>query len=606
VGWVFLNVGSISNQGVDLVNMLPFAPLGRLWARGAAAAALVLSLATSLVAGPFENAIPSDTVVLVNMPNVALMKERMGQTSIANMLNDEAMKPFVDNLMGEVQLLLDTAEQITSISLTEFLSLPTGQVSMAVRMDAENSEAFPFIYFLADCKGNEEKLKDIMTKITSALEENGLSKEMVGDVSVYAIGDAAKRQQIAMAVKGSLLAIGNDPESMNKVIGSIESGSDESLGKSERFMAFRERAGGTGHMEIYADLVRTIEFASDMGQPEIATAVAMLGLNAFESLGVSALFGEDDNDHSVQVLVNTKGTSPIFNLFKMPAKPIKPEAWVPADVAGYGSFNWDVDTFYETLIGMVNAVQPGAMEQVEAMLAGPDPQNPLLNLKNDLIGPLGNRISFINDYIVEESTPNPRFLLAWELENSQKLTELFDRLMTLAGGALPLETTSVNGNTVYTFPLGDLVAAQVDPSQMPFKLGVFGFTITKTHLMLTTHVELLNKCLNTNSGGLAESEIYSTLAKKMPAEVSMMGVSRRDEDGKATWTYLKSGKLAETIRTAMESQSEVGAFLGGIIDALDGSNLPEFEKVQKYFIPSGSYAIMDDKGVKYMSFTPKQ
>jgi hypothetical protein len=193
---------------------------------------------------------------------------------------------------------------------------------MAVRMDAENSEAFPFIYFLADCKGNEEKLKDIMTKITSALEENGLSKEMVGDVSVYAIGDAAKRQQIAMAVKGSLLAIGNDPESMNKVIGSIESGSDESLGKSERFMAFRERAGGTGHMEIYADLVRTIEFASDMGQPEIATAVAMLGLNAFESLGVSALFGEDDNDHSVQVLVNTKGTSPIFNLFKMPAKPI--------------------------------------------------------------------------------------------------------------------------------------------------------------------------------------------------------------------------------------------------------------------------------------------
>lgn len=589
------------------MNMLhPAGIVGRLWARAALVAALVLAPATAVVAAPFENAIPSDTVVFVNLPNVSQLKDGVGQTNIAALFQDEAMKPFVENLMGEVQLLLDTAEQITSISLTEILSLPTGQLSVAIRADAENTEALPYVYFLADCKGNEEKLKEIVGKIVSALEENGLAKEMVGDASVYSVGDAELRQQVVVLVKGSILAIGNDPESLNKVVENAESGSDDSLGKSERFAAFRDRAGGVGHAEVYADLVRSIEFASDMGQPEIATAVAMLGLNAFESLGVSISFGEDGNDHSMQVLVNTRGTSPIFNLFKMPVKPIKPEPWVPADILTYGSFNWDVDTFYETLVGMVNAVQPNAMEQVEQMLAGPDPQNPLLNLKNDLIGPLGNRVTFISDYVVEESKPNPRILLAWELEDSQKLVELFDRLMALAGGALPLETTSVNGNTVYTFPLGDLVAAQVDESQMPFKLGVFGFTITKTHLMLTTHVELLNKCLNQSEGGLVETEAYKMLAAKMPAEVSLMGITRTDEEAKMTWNWIKEGKLAEMLRTAMESQSEVGAFLGGIVDALDGSNLPEFDAVAKYFIPSGSYGIMDDKGFKYMSFTPKK
>jgi hypothetical protein len=105
---------------------------------------------------------------------------------------------------------------------------------------------------------------------------------------------------------------------------------------------------------------------------------------------------------------------------------------------------------------------------------------------------------------------------------------------------------------------------------------------------------------------LVESEAYKAVAAKMPAEVSMIGVTRTDEEAKAAWQALKAGKLAESIRKAMESQEEVGAFLGGIIDALDGSNLPEFDAVSKYFRPSGSYAIQDEKGLKYVGFVPKK
>lgn len=566
------------------------------------AATLATAFAANLIAAPFEKSLPKDAVVLVNIPNVTELKAKIGETNYAEMLHDEAMKPFVDNLTGEVTLLLDTAEQITNISVPEIFALPTGQVSVAVKLNPDNPQGVPHVYFLADCKGKEDSLKDILSKISNALEENGISKETVGDISVYAAGE----QQIGFAVKGSVLAIGNEPESLASVLETLEAGSDDSVGATDRFAAFRDRAGGASHVEVFVDLVRGIELASDMGQPEVATAIAMLGLNAFDAAGITFSFGENDNDMEAQVLVTTKGSSPIFNLFKMPAKPIKPESWVPADVVGYTSFNWDLELFYNTLIEMVNAVQPGAMEQVETMLAGPDPNNPLLNIKTDLIGPLGNRVTLVTDYVVEESTPNPRVLIALELENADKLTELLDRLMALAGGALPLETKSVKGNTVYTFPLGDLVAAQVPEGQMPFKLGVFGFTITKTHFMLTTHVELLDKCLNTTDGGLVESDAYKRLAAKMPASVSLMGVSRDDEQGRASWDYFKSGKLAEAIRQAMESQDEIGAFLGGIIDALDGSNLPEFEKVAKYFVPSGSYAIMDEKGIVYKTFVPKR
>lgn len=575
----------------------------RLWAVLAIVAGL--STVCPATAAPFEKSLPADSLVFFNIANVSDLKTRVSETSLAHLFHDEAMKPFVDGLASEVQVLLDTVEQLTTISVNEMLSLPTGQVSLAVQLDTENPNALPAIYFLADCKGKESSLKDIIGKITTFAEENGIAKEMVGDLTVYTAGDPAQRQQVCYGIKGSVLLLGNDPEGMGKVVASLDAGADESLGASEKFSAFRDRAGGTGQIELYVDLTKAIEYAADQGQPEFSMAVGMLGLNAFDSAGISIVFGEDDNDSCLQLLVNTRGTSPLFNLLKMPAKPIKPETWVPADTVGYTSFNWDVDTFYDTLVGMINAVQPGAMEQVEAMLAGPDPNNPLLNIKNDLIGPLGNRISVVTDYIVEDNTPNPRILLAWELENSAKLTELFDRLMALAGGALPLETKSVNGNTVYTFPLGDLVAAQMPEGQMPFKLGVFGFTITKTHLMLATHVELLDKCLNSSGGGLAEAEHYKMLAAKMPAEVSLLGITRTDEEAKASWGYIKSGKLAELLRSGLEAQPDVGPYLSSIVDALDGSNLPEFEKVAKYFVPSGSYAIMDDKGIIYKSFVPK-
>ena len=276
--------------------------------------------------------------------------------------------------------------------------------------------SMPYVYFLADVKGKEDALKSLLDRLTQIAEEQGMPKETKDDVTSFKIGGGAPRQELAFSIKGGIFAIGNDAESLKATVGALESGRKEkSLADNARFQDFRQSAGGSGDFELFVDVARAVELAGDIAGAEAGAAVATLGLNAFQSAGVSGTVGQGDFDHNTQFILNVKGETPLLKLFNMPAKPTKPEAWVPDNVVSYFSFNWDLEQFYNTLSSVLNAVMPGAMDQADAMLAGPDPDNPLLNIKKDLIGPLGNRISIMSDMIEEKKgQPTGRVLIAWQ------------------------------------------------------------------------------------------------------------------------------------------------------------------------------------------------
>lgn len=575
---------------------------GRPWAT---VALLLLACATARAAVPFDKALSEECVGYLSVTNLSALKEAVNNGSMMKMFRDPAMKPFVDGVTGEVNKLLDMAHQMTGVSLPEILSLPTGQVGIALRVDPQEPNSMPYIYFLADVKGNEEAVKSVLERLTQILEDAGMTKSTDGDLTVFSQEQKTPRQQPCFALKGTVLAIGNDPESLKAVVGALEGGlAEKSLASNPRFQEFRQQAGETGDFELYVDMVKVAEMAADVAGAEAGAAVTMLGLNSFQSAGVSATVGKGDYETKTELMLLVKGSTPLMNLIHMPGKPMKPEEWVPADAVSYLSFNWDLELFFSTLTNLVNAVSPGGLEQIDAMLAGPDPDNPLLNIKNDLIGPLGNRLSIMTDMLEEKDGPSNRMLVAWQLDDSDKLNALIDRVLQLAGGALPLQDKMVKGNKVYFFPLGDLLAAQMPDQEMPVDVGVVGFTITKTHFMLATHVELLDKVLEAEGKpGLAESPEYQKVAAKFPAQTSMISYTRADEQFKALFQMVKSGQLAKMLRQSIEERDEIAAFLGGIIDSLEGKNLPEFSAVKKYVAPSGMYAIMNEKGIKATLFS---
>lgn len=575
---------------------------GKTALRLAVVASVCLASIGSALAGAFEKALPGDTLVYANIANVKALKGGVAETRLAQLLSDPAMKPFVDGVTGEVTKLLDMAEQISGISLPQIVSLPTGQVSIAIK--PTEGDSLPKIYFLADCKGNDDSVKSLLDRLFTTAEELGLSKKEEGDLTIFSQGEAKAGQELCFGFKNSVLVIGNDPSSLGAAIEGLESGVQNSLADNAQFKSFREKTGGEGDVEVFGDIAKVLE--SNTAGSENEAYVAMLGLNAFQTAGLSVSLGKGDYEASVQIVVNVRGQTPLFSLFNMPVKEIKPEKWVPDGVVSYTSFNWDVDLFYATLTSMVNAASPGMMAQVDAMVAGPDPDNPLLSIKDDLIGPLGNRLSIVSDLAEMDGKPTARTLIAWQLDDSDRLNALIDRIMALLGGTVPLQNKMVKGNKVYFFPLGDILAAQMPDGDMPVPVGVVGFSITKTHFFLTTHVELLDKVLDPEgTTPLAENPEYQKIAAQFPAQSSMIMYAKADEQAKAAWEALKSGALANALRQQMEQSDEMSAFLSGLVDSLDGKNLPDFDVVRKYMAPSGGFATMTDTGVHFTTFSLK-
>lgn len=555
-------------------------------------------------AAPFESALPEDAILLVNVANVSELKSEVAKTRWFQLYRDPAMQPFVEKFLEGLDQTLERIEQKTGVDLAELVMLPTGQITASVRL-AANPQDPPFVYFLADVKGNEKTVEGLLAQLGDRLEKDSLTKRVENGITVYAKEDAKQREQLCYTLKNGVLAMGNDPESLAKTLSNTVNGNAGSIATNERFQAFREQVGGKSNVEFFLDLNAIIGIAAEQGGQPAAAGVAMLGLNSFQSAGLSMSFNQGDFDSVMKAVLLSRGQSTLFNLFHMPAKAIQPEPWVPANINNYTSFNWDLDLFYSTLSGIVNATNPGMMAQVEQLLAGPDPDNPLLNIKADLIKPLGNRLSFVSDVATIRNSPVTRTLLAWQLDDSDRLKSLFERVLALSGGQLPIEKKVVKGDTVYLFPLGDLLQNQM-PNQEEIPVGMVGFTITKTHMFLATHVELLDRILGDNAAeSLASTDGYKRVASKFPARTSMISFMRGEEQARAGYEMVKSGQFSKLLQKSSEQNQEVAEILEPLLKSMDGASLPSFDVIKKYMGDAGGFGLMDESGVHFTQFSLK-
>jgi hypothetical protein len=553
-----------------------------------------------VAAGEYEKSLPQECIFVVNIDDSAGLMARIRETSLGGLMRDPSMGPFVEGIKNEFGKLFEMAQQASGVDFKELLSVPSGQVLFAIRVHEPKPDDVPFFYFLANVGGKEEKVRGLFGRLETALEQRNMKKRSAGGLTIFSEGEPKPREQLCYSLQGPTLVMGNDPDALANVVSGLKSGARPSLAENERFRAFRERAGGAGDLEVFLDLSALMNIGAAQAGPQAGAVIAMFGLNAIQSVGFSCSVGKGDFESQLQFMLNTRGQSQLFNLFRMPTKPLRPEEWVPQDVSGYSTFNWDVDLFYDTLSNIVNGVAPGALASADAAAAmiGGDPNNPVIrSIKDDLIGPLGNRITLLTDLVESEGLPASRILVAWELDNGEKIARILDALMNSFGPAVQAERKSVKGGTVHIIPGPPI------PGLPPMR---FAFTATKRHLLFTTHVELLDKVLTAEGRpGLSESEDFRRLAGRFPAQVSGISYNRAEAEFRALWRMVKSGQLSQMLQAGLAQDPNAQAALGGLVEAFNGKNLPEFDSIRKYVKSTGGYAVMDDQGLKLVSFSVK-
>lgn len=559
---------------------------------------LVLGLGTlasaSGAAERFERTLPGDCVLFVNLNDGARTKERFEQLRLVRLFQDPLMKPFVDGVMAEVRKL----EAVVPGVALGGQGLPDGQVSLAAAIQQGAGPPIPIVYLLVDLGKREAQSRQMIDQLAALLEGQGFTKRTVGELTVFAQGAPQPGWQVCLAIKEGTLVLGNDPDSLGLVVAALREGRRGSLAESTRFQRFRERTGGPSDFELFIDLVPVLRERADL-PPQLVEAIGELGLDRFQSLGLSCMLGVDGLEMKTQLVVDIDGTPAILDLLSMPADAHRPEPWIPPTVVAYFSCQWDLGKFYDKLMEILARKDPRLPLMIDGIAAGEDPNQPLVRIKEDLIGPLGNRVTVASDLAQIEGRHVPRTLLAWELDEGPAFQAFLGRVMD-RGLGLWLETKKVGNRTVYMYNAGALQQGR-PPGQMP--LGVVAFTMTDTHFLLATHVELLDQVLGFQGAGLAENPAYQQVAQRFPARTSAISFVRDDEQARLSWDRVKSGDLSRILDQVVKDEGK--QLLAGLIRALDGSNLPAYEEVKKYFHLSAGHVVMDERGIHLVWMSPQ-
>lgn len=573
-----------------------------------ALAAVLLALCTlstaSALGASLESAVSADCFLFVKAANVKDLMEKQKQTHLGRLWYSPEMKPFVSRLTNECDKLFDLIKQESGIDVAEAAAIPQGEIMLAVGMIPNQDE--PYIHLAANVEGKEDAVNGLLEKLQGVLEKEQMERSTQGALTVYSKNDRPG-QQVCYTIKEGTFVFGNDPGTLNQFVNGLSGGVDSPISELESFQAFRSQSGGPGDIEAFVNLSKIVSLVLQEAPPQAANVVQSLGLDQFDTAGVSYSVQKGDYDAIGNVIVSTRGETPIFNLFNLPAKATRPQQWVPESASGYSTFNWDLDLFYNTLSGIVDGFMPGGMQMIDIQVSQfPSVDNPFItSIKDGIIGPLGNRLTTVSDLGENNGKTVSRTLVAWELDQPAKLQRLLENVLALVGQIF--EPKEIKGVTVYTFNLGDLIAMRAPNQDAMIPVGVVGFTVAKGHLLIASHVELLDKVLNAQGAGLGESADFRRLAQLFPPQTSGFSYTKGSAQGKLAWDFFKSGQGEKLLRQMIASveDDDAAELLSGFASAIGGDNLPEFTEVQKYFASSAGYTLMNDRGLRLVQFTLK-
>jgi hypothetical protein len=233
---------------------------------------------------------------------------------------------------------------------------------------------------------------------------------------------------------------------------------------------------------------------------------------------------------------------------------------------------------------------------MEKQLAGPNGNG--LKLKEDLFGPLGDRVTIVSDFKKPVTEQSQRVLFGVALEDAKAFQETINKLYTLAN-ATP-KKREFQGTTIYDIEIPQNVGQNGMNVNLPSSVSL---AVAKETLFLATDATLLEQVLRPGGASLAENPAYQAVAKLLPTQSSIQSYQKPDEQARLLYDAVKGGQLKKAIEGARAAAGPNGPKMD---DLIDPAKLPDFSVFAKYLSQGGGYAIQDEDGVIFQSFSLKK
>ena len=301
---------------------------------------------------------------------------------------------------------------------------------------------------------------------------------------------------------------------------------------------------------------------------------------------------------------------------------LAPAAWVPGGAGSWVSFQWDIANAFDSMQPLVDDVigEAGVFEDVIASLEE-DPDGPQIKVRDDLIKHLGKRCAVASDHTSPIDPDCERMLIAIETSNPEAVAAVIAKGMTSesdvrkveAGGHVIWETVKAAATPENNagLPDGDDAAGrrrarQRERQEKETVWPNLSVAVAHGHIFLASHRDFLERVLsNPRTSSIVEDGGYQDVAAELKqllgGEWAMSSFSRTEKEIRPAYELLRAGRLPESkslagtlLRRVLEGeQPQDGQRRGtpqdstrdssGAKQKVDGSSLPEFEQISRYF-----------------------
>ncbi|WP_422930680.1 hypothetical protein [Singulisphaera sp. PoT] len=566
---------------------------------------------------PPEKSLPDSTFGFLKVNNAAALREAFRSTQFGQLWNDPALKDWRDDLKTRLSDAGTSLKKRVGVTYQELLELPQGPVTIAlVRKD---DPKLPIsVLISADAGKNANTMADVLGKATKQGEESGakLSTSDFKGTTLHVIqppkrekkedakDDDTPEPPVVWTQQGTVFYIGSDVDAVKDLLANT-SGRDNSLAANESYDKTLKKLGPDGQVTWFIDLSKVLNLvlqarpskgdANQAQQTELI--VQTTGLKGLKAAAGSFVLNSGSFDSISKTVVLTSGPAQgLLKIFKLPPVSLRPEAWVPATVASYQSFSWDLDAAFTAINDLANTIQPGMLDVVEQQLVGPN-GGPALSFQKDLFGPLGDRITLISDFKKPIKEENQRMLVGVALEDTKAFTSTLSKLIELSGAAP--KTRDFQGTKIYDFDLPEIPNQPGAPNVGQLK-GPISVAIAKDTLFLSLEPTLLEQVLRGGGQSLADSPSFQAVAKEIPKAVSTLNYVKPEEQAKLSYDMIKSGNF----QNALQGAAAAGApDLARLFEVLNKDKLPDFSVFAKYLSQGGGYSIQTEDGLSSFTFT---
>lgn len=583
--------------------------------------------------------LPSDTFVYIRLDNAQDLRKEMGKTSIGRMINDPKMRPFVDQFYSIARDLFDQVSAEVGVNLDELLAIPHGQVAFAVHPgkpmddeekpevqtndndDAERAasrrerekrrELYSFgITVIVDAGDNIDQLVTIVERLEKEAIKGGYqrrTREIDKTEVIRLLPRRTGRQPIEYFQKDGTLVFGVVHSAAQDVLNHwLEKSDEPTLAENANFGTIISRCIGaeetrpqlTFFIDPHAIIDRVIKRSGSMTAGFIWPVIEDMGASRVGGIGGSSFTGGDVFEgiahYHIKIDPPRDG---VLGVLRPKKGETAPPTWVPGDVAGYTSINWDFEKAYENVGKVIDNFQ--GEDSLQRLAEAPVEKRLGLKIREDVLQNMTGRfvrVTWMQKPIRFNSSVS---VFALEMKDAIKtksdIAKIRDRMPN------QLKVDSVSGNVVYRLrgPGRNLPQNMRQPEPSLMILGKWLIYADSTEFMekaALAHAGNLPRLIERPEYDLVASELGGKLDGESPFLLSFI-------DGAQGFRLIYDLAKDENSRNMLRKAGENNIVAKKFSELLDKNDLPPFSEFEKYFAPTGMFGYDEPDGIHFGFFT---